>query len=67
VRQKLQPARKDVAKGLKPSFELYNLAADPYEKHDVAAAHPDIVATLTQLMKQQHTRSKEFPFAALDK
>jgi len=67
VRQKLRPTKKDIAQGLRPSLELYNIAADPHEEHDVAAAHPDIVAKLTQLMKEQHTPSKEFPFAALDR
>ncbi|MCX5496703.1 arylsulfatase [Kaistia dalseonensis] len=31
---------------LPQSVELYNIADDPYEKNDVAAAHPDTVATL---------------------
>ncbi|HXT59158.1 MAG TPA: arylsulfatase [Pirellulales bacterium] len=29
-----------------PRFELYDLPADPYEEHDVAAEHPEIVADL---------------------
>jgi len=60
------PNKKALAQGRKPTVELYNLSADPREEHDVAAKHPDIVAKLTQLMKEQHTPSKEFPFAALD-
>jgi arylsulfatase A-like enzyme len=67
VRQKLPLTRKQITQGIKPSLELYNLAADPHEEHDVAAAHPDIVAKLTRLMKEQHIPSKQFPFAALDK
>ncbi len=67
VRRNLLPTRKSLAQGLKPTFELYNLATDLREEHDVAAAHPEIVARLTRLMKQQHTPSKEFPFPALDK
>ena len=66
IRRNLLPTKKAIAEGLKPTLELFDLAADSREEHDVAAAHPDIVATLTQLMKEQHTPSKEFPFAALD-
>jgi hypothetical protein len=43
------------------------VAASPREEHNVAAAHPEIAARLAQIMKEQHTPSKEFPFAALDK
>ncbi len=66
VRQNLLRNRKSTAKGLKPTLELYNIAADPREEHDVAAANPDVVARLTRLMKREHAASKEFPFAALD-
>jgi len=31
----------------KASFELYDLSQDPEESHDLASAHPDVVATLT--------------------
>ena len=50
-----------------PTTELFNLAADPSEKENVAAAHSDIVAKLEKLMSEQHTPSKEFPFPLLDK
>jgi arylsulfatase/arylsulfatase A len=29
-----------------PKFELFDMASDPYEQHDLAAQHPDIVAKL---------------------
>jgi len=29
-----------------PAFELYDLATDPREKHDVAAQHPDVIAEI---------------------
>jgi arylsulfatase A-like enzyme len=67
VRQNLLLNRKKIAQGIKPTWELYSLTDDPHEEHDVAAAHPDVVAKLTRLMKEQHTPSREFPFAALDK
>lgn len=67
VRQNLQSNRKALAGGSKPTMEVYNIAADPREEHDVAASHPEVVARLSRIMKEQHTPSKEFPFAALDK
>ncbi|WP_183128240.1 hypothetical protein [Bacteroides acidifaciens] len=33
-------------------IQLYNLENDIWEKHDVAAQHPDIVKPLEQLMKE---------------
>jgi arylsulfatase A-like enzyme len=51
-----------------PTSELYNLAADPSEKENVAAVHQDIVAKLEKIMSQEHRPSKEFPFKdTLDK
>jgi arylsulfatase A-like enzyme len=47
-------------------IELFNLATDPGEKHDVAEQNLDVVARLMRLMREQHTPSAEFPFAALD-
>ncbi len=64
IRRNLLPTKKTIAQV--PTLELFDLATDSREEHDVAAAHPDIVARLTQLMKEQHTPSKEFPFVALD-
>jgi len=69
IRQNLLPKKKggkNAAGSNSPTLELYDLTADPREEHDVAASHPDIVARLSALMKQQHTPSKEFPFPALD-
>ena len=66
VRRNLQPTKKASAAGLQPTLELFDLAADPHEERDLVTAHPDIVAKLTKLMKEQHSPSKEFPFAALD-
>ncbi len=31
---------------VEPAFELYDMQADPFEQVDLAAAHPDVVATL---------------------
>ena len=47
---------------------LYNLADDPHEDHDLAAAHPDIVSLLVQKIYEDHTDSPLFPLTlpALD-
>jgi arylsulfatase A len=66
VRRHLQPTKSAIARGLEPTLELFDLASDPREQHDLASSHPDLVTKLTQVMKEQHQPSKEFPFTALD-
>ncbi len=65
VRQSLKPN----GKGKEPSLkiELYNLKNDIGETKDVAAEHPDIIAQMENLMREQHTPSAEFPLPALDR
>ena len=54
-------------KETKPSaLELYDLAKDPAETTDVAAQHPDVVAKLSAILKEQHVPSKLWPIRALD-
>lgn len=65
VRQKLNPGHKQ-KNPPPPTTELYNLAEDPSEQNDVAASHPDIVAKLVAIAKEQHTKSDLFPIRALD-
>jgi arylsulfatase A len=48
------------------AVELYDLEKDPAESTDVAALHPDLVAKLSELMRQQHVKSAEFPIRGLD-
>jgi len=40
---------------------LYNLADDPHEDHDLAAAQPDIVRTMVGFIYREHTDSPLFP------
>jgi arylsulfatase A-like enzyme len=63
VRQKLNPLP---ATG-SPKTELYDMANDGTESHDVAEKHADVVARLEELMRQQHTPNKEFPIRVLDR
>lgn len=58
--------RQNLSKGVVKT-ELYNLAKDEAEKDDVAAKHPDVLARLEKLMKEQHTPSADFPLPAIDK
>lgn len=40
--------------------ELYNLATDIHEDHDVAAANPEIVARLVEVIKKEHRDNPHF-------
>ena len=42
-------------------IELYDLEADPVEAHDVAASHPDVVATIENYLKTARTESQRWP------
>ena len=42
-------------------LELYNLAADPGEQRDVAAANPKIVAQIEEYLKTARTESERWP------
>ena len=42
-------------------LELYDVAADPGEKADVAKANPAVVAKIEDYLKTARTESKEFP------
>lgn len=47
-------------------LELYNLATDPGEQHDVAAQHPAIVQRIETVLREQHQPSALFPMKSLD-
>ncbi|REK19635.1 MAG: N-acetylgalactosamine-6-sulfatase [Planctomycetota bacterium] len=64
VRQNLKPRQNGAEPDL--TIELYNLAEDVGETRNVAAEHPEIVAQIEKIMRQQHTPSAEFAFPALD-
>ncbi len=66
VRQNLLSAGNAKAKAKPATLELYNLKADISETTNVAAQHPDIVAKLEKVAREQHVNSAEFPFPALD-
>lgn len=43
------------------SLELYDLAADPYEQHDVASSNPAVVAKIEHYLKTARTESDRWP------
>ncbi len=43
-------------------IELYNLAADIGEQNNIAAENPEIAKKIVNIMKKEHTYSKEFNF-----
>lgn len=49
-----------------PTTELYDLANDPRETTDVAAAHPEIVKRLLAVAREQHVPARLWPIRALD-
>ncbi|QNN21358.1 arylsulfatase [Planctomycetales bacterium ZRK34] len=57
--------RQQLRKG-KVVTELYNLADDIAEQHDLAADHPDRVKTLEAIMRREHTASQLFPLQTID-
>jgi arylsulfatase len=57
--------RENLGKGVVKT-ELYDLATDESESTDVAAKHPDVLAKLEKLMKEQHTPNPDFPLQAID-
>ncbi|HEX3659134.1 MAG TPA: arylsulfatase [Pirellulales bacterium] len=42
-------------------IELYDLATDLGESHDIAAEHPDVIAKIDKLLAAAHTDSPDFP------
>ena len=66
VRQNLKPGP-NAKKAPDFTIQLFNLRDDRAETKDVAAAHPEIVAKIAALMREQHSVSAEFPLPALDK
>ena len=48
------------------AWQLYDLANDPKETTDVAAAHADIVARLAKYAYKQHAPNSEFPLPGMD-
>jgi arylsulfatase A-like enzyme len=46
------------------TLKLYNLATDIHEDNDLAAAHPEVAAKMTELLDNARTESKDYPTPA---
>jgi arylsulfatase len=57
--------RQNLQKG-PTAIELYDLATDPNETTDVAAAHPDLVQQIEAILKREHAPSPAFPLPSVD-
>jgi arylsulfatase A-like enzyme len=57
--------RQNISRG-NGDIELYDIANDVSEQHNVASQHPDLVARLAELMEQEHTPSELFPLFGRD-
>ncbi len=66
IRTQLMPTKKALAQGRQPNLELFDLAADPAEQHNLAETHPEVISRLLDRMRQEHRNSAIFPFPALD-
>ncbi len=53
--------RKLVRQGMGGEWELFDLAADRTEQHDLAAQHPEEVATLTKHWREWARRAQVLP------
>lgn len=54
--------RLQVIKNPDAPIELYDLAKDPSESHNVASQNPDRANQLSRLMSESHVESPLFPF-----
>jgi len=54
--------RLQVGKNPDGPLELYNLDSDPFEEHNVAAAHPDLVEKFARMMDEERVPSAKFNF-----
>ena len=64
VRQGLNPAARNGKP--RPAWQLFDLANDPAETTDVAAAHPAVVERLATIAAREYEPSERYPLGDLD-
>ena len=52
----------DLIRPEKMSVELYHLATDIHEDHNLADRYPEMISEFGKIAKQSHTDSEAFPF-----
>lgn len=55
--------RKDLKKKKQGDWELYNIASDLHESHDLAADEPDRVQALVDILRSQTDDNQTFPLS----
>ncbi|HEY4148313.1 MAG TPA: arylsulfatase [Chitinophagaceae bacterium] len=53
--------RLNVSTEAHPATELYDLAQDPREEHNIAAQHPDMVKQIDRMIRESHVSDKNWP------
>jgi arylsulfatase A-like enzyme len=61
IRGEWKAVRLNLIKNPDAPVELYDLAHDPGEQHDVAAQHPEVAREMKEIMVREHTDSQTFP------
>ena len=54
--------RLNVSKNIRAPLELYNLKDDPFERHDLASKHQEILHRMEQIIYIAHQSNAEWPF-----
>ena len=54
-------------RGDKPYYELYNLASDPSERHNILDQYPEKVAELKDIMVREHRPDPNWPLLKEEK
>ncbi len=44
------------------TIQLYDLDADPGEKNDLSQLHPELIASMRNILSREHVESQQFPF-----
>jgi arylsulfatase A-like enzyme len=62
LKDQWKAVRLNVGKNPDGPLELYNLESDPFEEHNVAEEHPDLVETFARMMMEEREPSAKFNF-----
>jgi arylsulfatase A len=57
----------NVNKNADAPLQLYDLSNDPSEQYNVSAKHPEIVSTITEMIRREHVYNKDWPLLPAEK